>query len=376
MSGRWLVLGSHIPAAGRLGGMIRYTVEVLRALEDRADVEVHVHCRSDTVPFLETELGIDGARLHAGATGSTIRDSIIERHGLGELIDRLRPDAVLGTKQLLPRRAGDATRILTVHDMLPFDRPGDFGPAKRMLLPRAYRRSITDADILACVSEATLGRLVHHVASARERAVVIPNAMSSSLTSTPAEPIRALGGRNFALVVGDRSHRKNLGFVVDLWPEVVARHPGAHLALAGPPGWGRNEQLPGLTDLTGAGVASELGMITDGELRWAYEQAAVTLCPSRLEGFGLPVLEALSLGCPVVLSTDPAQVEVAGDRATSIDLGRPGDWVQAIIDRLNRPRLRLEAPPGRGWVDVAADLVAAAEAGPHRAPGPLVAGRR
>ena len=104
MTARWLVLGSHIPAAGRLGGMIRYTVEVSRALETRPDVEVHVHCRPETAPFLQTELGMDVERLHCGATGSTIRDSMIERHGLGRLIDRLRPDVVLGTKQLLPQR--------------------------------------------------------------------------------------------------------------------------------------------------------------------------------------------------------------------------------------------------------------------------------
>ena len=361
MTARWLVLGSHIPAAGRLGGMIRYTIEVSRALDSRSDVEVHVHCQPDAVPFLHTELGLGLEQLHPGATGSTVRDSIIERYRLGDLIDRLCPEVVLGTKQLLPRRAGHETRVLTVHDMLPLDRPGDFGPAKRILLPHAYRRSIGDADVLACVSEATRDRLRHHAPAAAERAVVVANAMTSSLTSTPAEPLPELEGRTFALVVGDRSHRKNLGFVIDLWAEVMARHPGAHLALAGPPGWGRNEQLPGLIDLRRAAAASEQGLISDGQLRWAYEHAAVTLCPSLLEGFGLPVLEALSLGCPVILSTDPAQVEAAGGRATPIALTRPSAWVDAIVDHLRPPRSSVEPPPRRTWTDVAEELVAAAD---------------
>jgi glycosyltransferase involved in cell wall biosynthesis len=341
--------------------MIRYTVEVARALESRGDAEVHVHCQPEAVPFLQTELGIGAERLHPGATGSRIRDSMLERHGLRKLLAQLEPDAVLGTKHLVPRRAGNEIRVLTVHDMLPFDRPGDFGRAKRVLLPLAYRRSIADADVLACVSQTTRDRLRQHAPSAGARALVIPNAMTSSLTSTPAEALPGLEGRTFALIVADRSHRKNLGFVVDLWPEVLARLPGAVLALAGPPGWGRNESLPGLAELVRADVAMELGLISDGQLRWAYEEAAVTLCPSLLEGFGLPVLEALSLGCPVVLSTDPAQVEAAGGRATPIDVTKPEEWVDSIVDHLRSPISRVEPPPIRTWTDVAEALVVAVD---------------
>jgi glycosyltransferase involved in cell wall biosynthesis len=337
--------------------MIRYTVEVLRALEGRPDIDVHVHCRPETVPFLHRELGIDGRRLHPGATGSTIRDSLTERVGLAGLIERERPEVVLGTKQLIPRRVGDELRVLTVHDLLPFDRPGDFGSAKRLLLPPVYRRSLREADVLACVSEATRDRLVHHEPAVAGRAVVIPNALSSTLTATPAAPIDPLEDRVFALVVGDRSHRKNLGFVAGLWPEVVARHPGAHLALVGPPGWGRDQALPGLEELVARGSASALGLVPDAQLRWAYERAAVTLCPSLLEGFGLPVLEALSLGCPVVLSTDPAQVEVAAGRGVAIPVEDPDGWVEAIVDRLRSPRPRVAPLPVRDWDDVANDLV-------------------
>lgn len=359
MTGRWLVLGSHIPAQGRLGGMIRYTVEVLRALEARADVEVEVHCQPDTVPFLSAELGIAGDRLHPGATGSTVRDSLTERRGLAGLIGRIDPDVVLGTKQLLPRAVGREIRVLTVHDLLPFDRPGDFGLAKRLLLPTFYRRSLEEADVLACVSRATRDRLLRHLPDTADRAVVVSNAMTSTLESVAAEPIPTLDGRRFALVVGDRSHRKNLGFIVDLWPQVVARRPDAHLAVVGPPGWGRNQHLPGLDDLVRSGVASTHELIPDQQLRWAYQQARVTLCPSLLEGFGLPVLEALSLRCPVIVSTDPAQVEVADGRGVAIPVDDPTAWVSAIVDQLQHPPVPIAPLAPRGWDDVADDLVAA-----------------
>ncbi|MGI9598116.1 MAG: glycosyltransferase family 4 protein [Acidimicrobiales bacterium] len=361
MSGRWLVLGSHIPAEGRLGGMIRYTVEVLRALEARPDVDVEVHCQLGAVPFLADELGIAVDRLHPGATGSTVRDSLIERRGLAWLVERRRPDVVFGTKQLVPRRVGDELQVLTVHDLLPFDRPCDFGLAKRFLLPPFYRRSLEEADLLACVSAATRDRLLYHLPSIDRRVVVVPNAMTSTLRSVETEPIAELADRRFALVVGDRSRRKNLGFVVDLWPEVMARQPDAHLAVVGPPGWGRNERLPGLVDLVRSGSASTHELIPDGQLRWAYERSAVTLCPSLLEGFGLPVLEALSFGCPVVISTDPAQAEVAGRRGAAIPVDRPADWVASILDHLRGSRPTVEPLPERGWAEVAAELVAAVE---------------
>ncbi len=361
MKARWLVLGSHIPAEGRLGGMIRYTVEVLRSLEARDDVEVEVHCQPETVPFLVGELGIGADRLHGGATGSTMRDSLTERRGLADLIAKNGPDVVLGTKQLVPKAVGDEIRVLTVHDLLPFDRPGDFGLAKRLLLPPFYRRSLLEADLLACVSQATRDRLVQHFPSTATRAEVVANAMTSTLRLLDPQPIPGLEGRRMALVVGDRSRRKNLGFIVDLWDEVVARQPDAHLVVVGPPGWGRNEQLPKLDKLVDEGSASTHELIPDGQLRWAYEQAAVTLCPSLLEGFGLPVLEALSFGCPVVVSTDPAQVEVTSGRGRAIPVDRPEGWVAAIVDHLKGTRSRPAPLPVRGWDEVAADLVAAVD---------------
>lgn len=359
---RWLVLGSHIPPTGRLGGMIRYTVEVVRALSERPDVAVHVHCQPDAAPFLADDIGLGPANIRPTATGSTIMDSLVERYRLGPLLEELRPDVVLGTKQLLPSRAPGAVRVLTVHDLLPFDRPHDFGLGKRLLLPPAYRRSLLDADILACVSDATRRRLVERFPEISDRARTVGNAMTSGLLAIDPEPIPDLdGGSPFALVVGDRSGRKNLGFVLDLWPEVVARRPNARLGLVGPPGWGRNEQLPALERLLADGLVVELGLISDSRLRWAYQQAAVTLCPSRLEGFGLPVLEALTLGCPVVLSADPAQVEAADGRGTVVDLrDRPG-WIEAVVDHLDRRHPVPGTAAVRSWTDVAGELVDAVD---------------
>lgn len=359
---RLLVLASHVPADGGLGGMIRYTVEVTRSLLARDDVEVHVHCRPEAAAFFVDDLGVAPDRLVPHATGSTIRDSIVEVLSVGRQARDLGIEVIFGSKQIVPRRSYGAIRVLTVHDMLPFDRPTDFGLLKRALLPLVYRHSLLRAEVLACVSTASRRQLAAHVAEAAERAIVVPNAMTSILQSVGPEPVPTLEARRFALAVGDQSPRKNVGFLLRIWPRVVARVPDAHLALVGPPGWGRNEALPGLEQLVAAGAVSHLGRLSDAALRWAYEHARLTLCPSLLEGFGLPVLEALSLGSPAVISTDPAQVEAAQGAALPIPVTDSDRWVDAIVEHIQSPRCALIRYQTRTWDDVAADLVGAVAA--------------
>lgn len=342
--------------------MIRYTVEVTRSLLARDDVEVHVHSRPEAAAFFVDELGVEPANLIPQATGSTIRDSIFEVLSLGRQAHERQVEVILGSKQMVPRRSFGAIRVLTVHDMLPFDRPTDFGLLKRALLPVVYRDSLLRAEVLACVSAASRRQLAKHVAEAAERAIVVPNAMTSILQSAAPEPVPALEGRRFALAVGDQSPRKNVGFLLRIWPAVVAQVPDAHLALVGPPGWGRNEVLPGLQQLVAADAVSHHGRLSDASLRWAYEHARVTLCPSLLEGFGLPVLEALSLGSPAVISTDPAQVEAAQGAALPIPIADSDRWVDAIVEHIQSPRCAVRRHQTRTWDDVAADLVRAASA--------------
>lgn len=359
---RWLLFATHVPAGGAGGGMVRYAVELGRALARRDDVELHVLARPDARASLGAVFGIPDASVHA-LRGDLLEASIRQRIGrCGVDLDAF--DVVHGTKHLVPRRTRGTT-VLTVHDFLMLDRPGEYGLAKRLLLPGPHRASLRDAQVLVCVSEATRARLRELEPALDARTTTVPLALSSSLLAAVPEPCGALAGRSFALVVGDASPRKNLRFLTGIWPAVQQRLPDLQLAVAGPAGWGVDDGLTELDALVTRGAAARLGHLSDAELRWAYEHAAVVLCPSHLEGFGLPACEAVTFGAPVVSSPDPALAEASLGRARVVALDDPLGWVEAVAAAVAGGRAGpIRAP--RRWDDVAAETLAAARAGGGR----------
>lgn len=349
----WQLLASHVPADGQGGGMVRYVVELATALSRRADVELSVMAAPTAVPFFTGLLG-SSERVRALPKLPTVGNALIERYLVRSVGGPY--DVVQGAKHLVPRRS-PALRVLTVHDMVLYDRPQDFGPAKRTLLRKPYLASISDADVLICVSEATRERLASQLPTTRARSRVVPNAVSSSLLRAVPREVPELVDKAFAIVVGDASQRKNLPLLVDCWDRVSERVPGAVLAIAGPPDWAGSSHGESFTRLTAEGKVVALGSIPDAALRWCYEHAAVALCPSLLEGFGLPAVEALAFQTPLITSTDPALIEVSGDRALHLPGDRADAWVDAISAALARGRRPTSPYSVRTWDQVADETV-------------------
>jgi glycosyltransferase involved in cell wall biosynthesis len=372
---RWLVLATHIGRTGAGGGMIRYAVEMIRNLNQFEAIDVHVLCTKDGAQFFQTELGFNSKQIHIAPTMPVIGLSLLERYSLHPVFAQ-KWDVIQGAKHLLPRFVRKTTKtLLTAHDTLPLDRPTDFTTLKRTLLRNQYLESLREADGVVCVSEATRSRVRSYVPSVQKKSTVTRLAVSDILRTVNPEPIRELINRRFALVVGDASPRKNLAFVGRCWTGVIERDPEAVLAIVGPKGWGTNEGFAELQNLVTKGRAVLLGHVSNAELRWAYEHASVTLCPSLLEGFGLPVAEALAAGSPVVSSTDPAQMEAGATILNSmpgawirhLSVTNPEPWIHEICERLQTPRVHtrpvtaIGAEPSltvaarRTWADVAGE---------------------
>lgn len=351
----WLLLATHVPPSGQRGGMVRYVVELARELARHPDVELHVLTTPPTQPLFAELLGsVD--RVPVLPPLPTPVRSLLEHPGYGVPVFRRAFDVVHGTKHLVPRRTR-ARRVLTVHDLLPMDRPQDFSWLKRTALVAPYRASVRAADVLLCVSAATRGRLIADAPAAAPRTAVVPLAMSSALRSATARPVPELDGRRFALVVGDASPRKNLGLVVDSWEQVLARDPDTVLAVVGPQGWGVDDRGARFDRLVERGAVLQLGQVDDGVLRWLYENARVVACPSLLEGFGLPSIEALHFGAPLVTSTDPALVEASGSAAPHLSPHDPRAWARALGQAVATARPPAAPRQSRTWSQVADETV-------------------
>jgi glycosyltransferase involved in cell wall biosynthesis len=323
-------------ALGDGGGMARYARELLRALDRRDDVEVVVvipSAAASSLPDVATRVIADIVAFHG--TGPIGR-ALWERQRLGRVLERLDVDVVHGMKHILPRTR--LPTVLTVHDVMPLSRREQFGLAKRLLLPRQYLASIKGADVLLCVSAATARRIVEIDASLGDRIIVSHLGVASALQTAEPHPPATAPNEPFALVVGDLSPRKNMAFLLDIWSDVESATGGLRLLAVGPDGWKSSATRARLTAASSRGEAVWAKHVDDSELRWCYEHAAVVLMPTLEEGFGLPVLEALALGSPVVASTDPALVEASQGRAHHVDVRSRDAWIKAIAATLAAPR--------------------------------------
>lgn len=328
-------------------GMGRYTREVLRGLARRDDIElVPVVPRSATEAVAALELGTRAVDLIEVPGRTRVEHGLWERHRLGSMLDRRAIDVVHGVKHIVPRtRRGT---VLTVHDLVTLHWPQQADLLKRLLLPRQYRASLRSALVLVANSEATRDRLAEYDAGLGAKTIAAPLGFTPELLAVEPVPVPELVGKPFALVVGDLSPRKNVGFLIELWPEIAAVADGLCLAVVGPDGGRSRDTRRRVTSLARAGLAVRPGRVPEGSLRWCYEHARVVLLPTVEEGFGLPVLEAAVFGTPVVANPEPALVEAGQGWPTFVELSDRAGWVRAVVDAA-AAAARRAAPATTTW---------------------------
>jgi len=322
----------------RPGGIGRYTSELVAALARRDDIRLIVAAPRAAAARVHQ---LAGQRLHSMLTlpaRGQLGIALWERYLSGPRFERAGAQIVHGTKHLVPRT--HLPTVLTVHDVMTITRADESSFAKRLFLPRQYWTSLDQATGLVAASEATRDRLRDLSSAWDSKTVVAPNGLSKNLIETRADPVPGLVGTHFALVVGDLAPRKNVGMLLGIWEDVARATPGFRLVVLGHPGPHSASTTSRLEELVASGVAVWLRGADDAALRWCYEHATVVLFPTLEEGFGFPLLEALTFGAPVIASTDPALMEVgaASPLVVHLDATARDDWLDEITRIATVPR--------------------------------------
>lgn len=224
-----------------------------------------------------------------------------------------RVDVIHATSAATPPKS--APLVITVHDLAWLKEPSHFTPRGLDFFRRGLDVALRDADLVLCSSRAT-ARDAEEAGWRPERLRVVP----LGTDAVPARPAQVASVRNeyglpddYILWTGTIEPRKNLPRLLEAYRSLDTR---LHLVVCGPRGW--NEDLDALVGPVRERVHL-LGFVPGADLPGLYAGARIFCWPSLREGFGLPVLEAMAQGTPVVTSRGTSTEEVAGDAAVLVD---------------------------------------------------------
>jgi glycosyltransferase involved in cell wall biosynthesis len=326
--------------AGVRTGIRRYTLEVLRAAADRGlDCIVYV----DRAVDVEGVPGVRWARL-GGLT------QWWDQIALPAALRRDAVDVFLSPYYKRPLAAPCPT-VVTIHDLFFIGYPGRRRPLHDAVMTRLARLYAAGADAVIADSEHSRRAIVERLGLAPERTVVIPVGLGPEfrpIAPSPAQRGRYGLGPSYALYVGNFMPHKNLPRLLRAWAAIPAALRSSHrLVLAGGARAGRSA-LWALAASLGLGDRVVFpGLVDDADLPALYGGAVLLVQPSLEEGFGLPALEAMACGTPVVASRRGALPEVVGEAGVLVD---PEDEraLSAALARVLGSTAERSALAGRG----------------------------
>lgn len=326
-----------------------YTIELARALIARGDVDLVLLARRGDASRWRA-LGAPAVPDLVPAA-RPVRLAWEQRAGR-RVAQELGVELWHGPHYTMPARL-TVPAVVTIHDLTFFDTPETHEPAKVAFFRRAIRRSARRADRLVCVSAHTAARLdalvsPHAPVTVARHGVDHDRFRPAADRATDVARLAEHGiAPPYVAFVGTAEPRKNLPGLVAAFALAAHERPELRLVLGGGDGWGLDAVRAAITSHAVATRVVRPGYLDDAAVAALYRQAAVVAYPSLAEGFGLPALEALACGAPLVTAAGTAMDEVVADAALTVD---PRD-TRALADAIMRAlqpdvaaRLRARGP--------------------------------
>jgi glycosyltransferase involved in cell wall biosynthesis len=326
----------------RPGGAGYYTMAIASGLAQRQDVALTlVSRRHDASRWVGLA---PAARVRAAVPTSRPARLAFEQVGFPSLLRSLDVAVHHGPHYTMPARAPVPCAV-TIHDCTFFDHPEWHVRTKAVFFRRAIRHAALQAGALICVSQVTAERL-RASCPVRAPVLVAPHGVDhqrfAPTEPTPGADHRALAAagvpvdRPLIVFVGTLEPRKGVVPLVAAFDRLAERERDAVLVLAGQPGWGLEETERALAAARHADRIVRTGYVPDATVPALLRQAAVAACPALEEGFGLPALEALACGAPLVTTEGTAMAEVAGGAATLVPPGNAPELADALESTLRQ----------------------------------------
>jgi alpha-1,3-rhamnosyl/mannosyltransferase len=329
------------PLWDSLTGIGWYIHQLLDELGDRPDLRLRLYGPSifthpnDPGPVVEPPSG----RAIEWIFHEVPDDLLLKRHWLIALLRAIEPIFVAADANrilfapnfIAPRQFALAKKplVVAVHDMTVRRVPWTMLEHTRRALEHNLDRTIRRARAILTLSETVRAEIL-------ERGDLAPGVvhaihLAGRLDSVPSGEVPRAVPSQFLLHVGTIEPRKNVAVLLAAWRRLRAVTPDTPpLVLCGRLGW-QNELIETeLSRATGEGWLIHLGYAPDPVVRALYEHAAALVCPSLYEGFGLPLVEAMSAGTPIVCSDIPVFREVAADAAVFVEPSSEAEWARAI----------------------------------------------
>lgn len=319
-----------------ISGVQRYGRELIQALDS-------LLMRAESRPFPSVTVWVP-SNVPAETLPSGLQVVKIERAGrrtghLWEQIElpRLARRAVLisltNSAPLLHTR-----QVVTIHDAAIVEYPADFKWTYRAWYRSLYAGLRRTRSSFVSVSSFAAGAVTQHFGITADRIAVVPNAADHFIGLAPDRSVLdglGLPERGYILAVGSRSRRKNLAAI---HRAIRVTHGCPPLVVAG----GGMSQAFATADAASASGAIVLDYVSDAQIKALYQSALCLVFASRYEGFGLPPLEAMVCGCPVITSHATSMPEVCGDAALYCDPDRPDTIATSIRLLITDPALRIK----------------------------------